>query len=239
MNRIPETLAQQDAPVALSQVSEVREGAILAARQGNYPQAIALFSHLIQYDASSATYYNNRGLIYFRSGQFDQAVADYNRAIQLNPRLASAYNNRANYYAAQGDLEAAIADYEEAIDLDPSNLRARINLAITFRDLGLHHLAVEGLDTALCLSNRVASLSSTDTHSVTVGHIYAERGRSYHLLGDWNYAIADYCRALKVLPQATSMNRTISQRLAKQVESWLGDLLNPAHQDSLCIPESE
>lgn len=189
----------------------LRQEARDKAQQGDYAAAIAIFTRLIDRNPADAASYNNRGLIYFQSGQMEKAIADYNTALQLDPLLDSAYNNRANYFASLGKLVEAIADYERAIDLNFGNIRARINQGITYRQLGLYELAVESFDFALVLGNQLA------------GHIYAERGRTYHLKGDWNLAIADYTRALSELPLSE-----LGLRLHLQVETWFNDLLQLA-----------
>jgi tetratricopeptide (TPR) repeat protein len=194
--------------------SELRRQAQAKAQQGDYAEAISVLSQLIDRHPHDAVNYNNRGLVYFQSNQLDRANADYNTAIQLNPQLASAYNNRANYHAACKCLEAAIADYDRAIDLNPSYVRAWINRAITLRDLGKYEQAVEDLDIAEVLGQ-------------LEGHVYAERGRTYHLWGDWNCAIADYRRALNHPPQNSHSNFELAERLRLQVETWLDQLLTP------------
>ncbi len=216
-------LSQSDQAVLL------RQEAIDKAQQGQVSEAIDLFTVLIHYNPRSASNYNNRGLLHFQAGQYTRALADYNLALQLNPKLGKTYNNRANCYAAFGDLEAAIADYETAIDLDPTDIRARLNQGITFRDLAMFDQAVECFDLALQCSQL---LNTTDTvvPAALEGHVYAERGRTYHLLGDWNCAIADYYRALAHLPLATSP-LDVSHRLRTQVASWMDDLLNPLQLD--------
>lgn len=204
-------------PFHQEQSAVLRQTALTEARQGNHAEAIALFSHLIEQNPSNANDYSNRGLVYFQSGQSEAALVDYNQAIALNPRLDNAYNNRANYYAAQGQFLEAILDYDIALDLNPTNVRAWINQAITFRDLEMYDRALESLELALCLGQLEE-------------HIYAERGRTYHLRGDWNCAVADYQRALAELPHANALQSgsTIlipSARLRFQVESWLHELL--------------
>ncbi|MEC4984941.1 MAG: tetratricopeptide repeat protein [Oscillatoria sp. PMC 1068.18] len=179
-------------------------------QQGKYAEAISVLSQLIARQPDNAAHYNNRGLLHFKNHQFMQALADYNQALELDPRLDSAYNNRANYYAAVGDLAAAIADYDQALDYNPANLRARINLAIAWRELGMYDLALESLDLALMLGQRYQ------------GRICSERGRTYHLRGDWNCAIADYRRALCLL-QMEQGSVLHSQR----VQNWLNELLEP------------
>ena len=193
----------------------LRSCAWAKAQQGEYPEAIALLSQLIARHPQEAIDYNNRGLVYFQGGQLSQAITDYNTALELDPQLASVYNNRANYYVACGNLVAALADYDRAIDLNPIYVRAWLNRGITLRDLKSYEQAIENFDTALLFGQ-------------LQGHIYAERGRTYHLWGDWNAGIADYYRALAELPAEPSDASSLpAARLRLQVEAWLNQLLQP------------
>ena len=200
----------------------LRQQALLRVQQGQDTEAIALFSQLIAGDATNASLYNNRGLLYFQQKQWSQALQDYNRALELNPELAKVYNNRANCHVALGNLEAAIADYEAAIDFDPTNIRAWINQGITYRDLGVYDQALENFELAVQV---LQMMQATDSEATLEGHLYAERGRTHHQLGDWNLAVADYHRALAALPAKDA--RSVSHRLRLQVECWLNTLLNP------------
>lgn len=194
--------------------SVLRHKALSEAQRGHVEEAIALFTAVIERNPQSANDYNNRGLAYYQAGQLERAIADYNTAILLNPSLDSAYNNRANYYAAQGQYLEALADYDVAIDLNPRNIRAWINQGITQRDLKRYDEALESFDLALCFNG-------------FEGHIYAERGRTYHLRGDWNCAVADYGRALDHLPDYTLQGYEAIARLRAQVHHWLEELLGP------------
>ena len=180
------------------------------ASQGNYAVAIALLNQLIALRPNSATDYNNRGLMYFRNNQITEALADLSQALEIDPKLDSAYNNRANCYAARGELVKAIADYDIALDLNPANLRAWINQGITFREMGMYDLAIENFDVALIIGNRLHE------------RIYAERGRSYHLRGDWNCAVADYQQALELLT-----NKPELAGYQYKVKTWFDSLLHP------------
>lgn len=194
--------------------SILRRKALSEAQVGNYEESIALFNAVIKRNPDSASDYNNRGLVFYKSGQIDLAIADYNKAIRLNPELDSAYNNRANYYAAQSQFLEALEDYTMALDLNPRNIRAWINQGITQRDLGFYDDALESFDLALCFNG-------------FEGHIYAERGRTYHLRGDWNCAVADYGRALDHLPDYTIQGYEAINRLRAQVHAWMDELLKP------------
>ncbi len=180
------------------------------AARGEYVDAIALLDRLIALCPDNATYYNNRGLIYFRNKQTIEAFCDLSIALEINPNLDSAYNNRANCHAAQGDLDSAIADYDLALDLNPANLRAWINQGIAFRELGMYDSALENFDITLIIGDSLQ------------GRIYQERGRTYHLRGDWNCAVSDYQTALSILAL-----RPDSIRTRQKIRGWLDGLLHP------------
>jgi tetratricopeptide (TPR) repeat protein len=192
-----------------------------AARRGDYAGAIASYTQLLRHNPTNAVDYNNRGLAYFHAKQFELALANYDTALALNPYLDSAYNNRANYYAAQGEFLEAILDYDIALDLNPGNVRAWINQGITFRDLQMYDRALENFESALKMEQ-------------WLGHIYAERGRTYHLRGDWNCAVADYQRAIAYLPALTPNPTNPSGRLRLQVEMWFDELLLPVFENTSC-----
>lgn len=191
----------------------LRQLALTSAQFGDYDKAIATFDRLLEVCPQSAVDYNNRGLVHFQAGYLDQALADYNQALELNPCLDSAYNNRANYYASKGNFLEAILDYDVALELNPDNVRALINQGITFRDLRMYNRALENFNVALKF------------HRLE-GHIYTERGRTHHLSGDWNWAIADYKHAIHLLstePQAASGHLA---RLQHQIGRWMDELLS-------------
>ena len=182
--------------------------------QGNYAVAIAIINELITQHPHSAAYYNNRGLMYLHNNQLTEALDDLTHALEIDPNLDQAYNNRANCYAAQGDFIAAISDYDISLELNPTNIRTWINQGITFRELGSYDLAIQNFDIALILSNSFRDI------------IYAERGRAYHLKGEWNCAVADYRCALDILS-----NHSELEEYKVKVNNWLDTLLHPVFPD--------
>ena len=121
----------------------------------------------------------------------------------------------------------ALYDYETALDLNPANTHARINQGITFRELEMYEHAIETFDLALQFDQMLSGAGTTGTITSIAGHIYAQRGRTSHLAGDWNYAVADYRRALLVLVPSSTVLLDVSQHLRLQVKHWLSDLLEP------------
>ena len=180
------------------------------ADRGDYRVAISLLDRLIALRPDSAANYNNRGLMHFHNNQIIEALCDLSLALEIDPHLDSAYNNRANCYAAQGELEDAISDYDLALDLNPTNLRAWINQGIAFRELKWYTASIENFDIAAILGDILQS------------RIYGERGRSYHLGGDWNCAVADYQKSLDLLIEESN-----SIGYFCKVQNWLSELLSP------------
>jgi tetratricopeptide (TPR) repeat protein len=104
----------------------------------------------------------------------------------------------------------ALIDYERAVDLNPFNCRARVNFALTLRNLGDFDAALNCLDEALLFYKLTAQ-------------IYAERGRTYHLRGDWNCAIADYRRAMATIDEAVASPQ--DEQLLKRIRRWMEELI--------------
>ena len=218
----PKMLAQADRDHLLRQQS------LFEAQRGNFTVAVAGLNILLDRYPESASDFNNRGLVHFQAGHWTEAIADYDRAIELDENLANAHNNRANYYAAKGDLFAAVADYQTAIEIDPSNVRAWINQGITFRELEMHIPALDNFEEALDL---VAQEGDEAQYIFLSAHVFAERGRTYHLFGDWNCALSDYYEAIAHLNHES---QTIAcPPLWWQIDTWLSELLQPQPEDSV------
>ena len=218
----PKMLAQADRDHLLRQQS------LFEAQRGNFTVAVAGLNILLDRYPESASDFNNRGLVHFQAGHWTEAIADYDRAIELDENLANAHNNRANYYAAKGDLFAAVADYQTAIEIDPSNVRAWINQGITFRELEMHIPALDNFEEALDL---VAQEGDEAQYIFLSAHIFAERGRTYHLFGDWNCALSDYYEAIAHINHES---QTIAYPpLWWQIDTWLSELLQPQPEDSV------
>lgn len=186
------------------------------ASQGEYAVAITLLDQLIALYPDNAADYNNRGLMYYRNNQIIEALCDLSQALEINPMLDSAYNNRANCHAAQGEFNEAIADYDLALDINPTNIRAWINQGIAFRELGMYDLAIENFDITLIIGDSLYE------------RIYAERGRTYHLQGDWNCAVTDYQKALEILANYPNLGN-----YRRKVINWLNRLLEPVFNHNI------
>ena len=189
----------------------LRKRAQLEASQKNYAAAISLFNRLTTYEPDNAENFANRGLMHYNLRQYQPALKDYNRAIALNPELGRAYSNRANLHASQRNWVDAIADYDQAIDINPLNIRARLNQAITLREMREYDEALDCLEIALFFRPNNPAL-------------YAERGRTYQLKGEWNKAMSDYATARRLIPPSALSELNELTQINSRVLRWMHNL---------------
>ena len=189
----------------------LRKRAQLEANHKNYAAAILLLNRLISYEPNNAENFANRGLMHYNLRQYPQALKDYNQAIMLDSELGRAYSNRANLHALQRNWGDAIADYDQAIDINPLNIRARLNQAITLREMREYREALDCLDIALFFRPNSPAL-------------YAERGRTYQLKGEWNKAMSDYSTARKLIPPSSLSQLNELTRINSRVLRWMHNL---------------
>ncbi|MBT9313757.1 tetratricopeptide repeat protein [Leptothoe kymatousa] len=192
--------------MTLATKKRLHQNVHIAIKAKNYGQGLRLLNYLIAQEPSNADYYSHRGLIYYHCHQWSQALGDYSQALRLNPSGDEIYSSRAKCNAIMGYWHAAISDYDCAINLNPCNLMARLEQGILLRNLKLYDDAITCFDLALFFGSLKA-------------HVYAERGRTYHLDGHWNCAIGDYERSLALLTQSPN------SALAAKLEVWMHELL--------------
>ncbi len=82
--------------------------------QGDYQEAIGLFTEILQLSPNEVEAYYNRGIAYTQINNYQAALADFNKALTLNQTLPELYVERAKVYLQLGDRSAAIADLRKA-----------------------------------------------------------------------------------------------------------------------------
>ncbi len=122
--------------------------AIRALRAGDYEQAIALMSRLIQAEPDAAEHYNFRATIHRMRGHPQPAVADYQRAIELEPESPSAFVGLAETYLQMQRYEDAARHAERARELSPRDWSTYFLLGQTAHRQGDWAGAVQALERA-------------------------------------------------------------------------------------------
>src|SRR6185295_12402674 len=90
---------------------------IVNSMMGNYPAALADYTHAIELDKTNANAYFNRGIIYYGENNYLMALNDFTSVIQVKPD-AEAYNRRANVKCRLKNFHGAFEDYSAALKID-------------------------------------------------------------------------------------------------------------------------
>jgi len=93
------------------------EHGILAAKQGNYPEALKQFSEAINVSRGYADAYYNRGLVELKLYKTEDAIDDFNMAVSISPGNIKYLNQAADAQFANGNMKGAIRDYNVLLNL--------------------------------------------------------------------------------------------------------------------------
>jgi tetratricopeptide (TPR) repeat protein len=85
--------------------------------QGQFDEAIAAYTKVIELDPESVIAYSNRGEAYYSIGEYDKAMADYTKAIEMDSEFWLAYYHRGLAYESKGEYDKAASDYEKVIEI--------------------------------------------------------------------------------------------------------------------------
>lgn len=143
---------------------------ILAAREGNYDQAIQDFQHALQIDPEHTIALQNLGSAYRQKKDWAQAKSTLERALALNPEDAEANYSLGMVYAQQNDMEHAYDYLQKAIAARPAYPEALNNLGILYLRTRRPAEAIQSFEQSI----RVAP--SYDQAYLNLARVYAIEG---------------------------------------------------------------
>lgn len=112
---------------AIQSMTDLKQKAFAASQTGQFEQAEAYWSQLIDYFPEEAALWSNRGNVEVSQNKLLEALADYNQAIALAPDQPDPYLNRGAALEGLGRWAEAIADYTQVLSLNPSDAAAYNN----------------------------------------------------------------------------------------------------------------
>lgn len=102
----------------------------LYAQQENYPQSIRCYENALKADSTSATLYNELGMMHFNMENYHNATIAFEQAAQLSRTGdADLYLNLGMAYLKQANYFDAIRHFRTALDLRPKDIQVMLNLA--------------------------------------------------------------------------------------------------------------
>lgn len=110
--------------------------ALCFEEEGMYPQAIASYEKVLQYDMANSRAWSNVGIRYSEMGRENDAFQAYSSAILYDSNNPYAYCNMAAYYVRKGEAELALANALRALELNPKVYAAMSNASVAYKMLG-------------------------------------------------------------------------------------------------------
>lgn len=102
----------------MDQADEKRSLAMAAFSEGNFDEALKLFTEAVKINPHSALLYAKRASIYIKQKKPNKAIHDCTKAIQLNPDSAQPYKWRGRAHQLLGNWEQSYHDLTMACKLD-------------------------------------------------------------------------------------------------------------------------
>lgn len=144
-----------------------------------YTQAISI--------TPTAISYSNLGGIYLAKKDYDSALEKFNKQVELSPNSAMSYISRGQGYYFKKDYKNAISDYNKALNLDYEAYRAYQGLGEVYFDMRDFGRAIQNYTIATdCQSSNESDFS------------YYGRGLVYNAQKKYDYAIADFNKAISI-----------------------------------------
>lgn len=128
------TSPQRNGPeLVVTDVAELfARGITLEESPATQDEAIAVYSKVLEMDATHAAAHINLGTLHYNRQEYSLAERHYRSAIQIDPRYALAYFDLGNVLDETGRVQEAIATYRTAIQLAPTYADAHYNLALAY-----------------------------------------------------------------------------------------------------------
>lgn len=167
-----------------------------ALNDGDYKEAIRLYTEAIDKYPKLQDAYNNRGVAYYKSGDSYSAIQDYTKLImEMNALHWNARNNRVDAYASIGKYEEAIKELNYVQTYFPDSA------AIDFKK-GLVNFDAKEYRSAIVSFNYAYKKDSSDVEALV------NAANSYFYYSDFDRAYAKLDDAMELDPNEPNIYNT-------------------------------
>lgn len=188
---------------------------------GDYEQAIGIYSRLLKQDPTNAAIQNNLALCYARIGDYSRSLAMQEQALSLNPHSPELLTNIATTYFRQGNYGKALQLNERATELlrttsgekSAAYAAALVNEAASLAMMGREDEALELNKQALQIQN------------VALGENHITTATTLNNIADCFYRKLDYADALQYLQSAAQLRKNV---LGEQHPDYINTINNMA-----------
>ena len=159
----------------------------IAAKSGNAPSAIELFTRALEARPDFAKAHSNLGALLLGRGEAEAAVDHFEKANASEPDFAPAYTNLGTALMKSGRFADAATAFERAVQLEPDNALGYNNLGAVLLRQGREDEAIARFKKAIKLEPDLAMAHNN------LGNALKEQGRLEE-------AVAIYRKALLIKP---------------------------------------
>ena len=164
---------------------------------GDYDKAKEYYSKVIELDPRGKFFFDvgsnkiesaaiRRGWRHHRWAEYKQAIESFNLALKKNPKSTEAYIGLAVVWENKGDYNKAIEYFSKAIELEPKS--------------GYFWLRGEACSEKRDFARGIEDYTSAINRDPGFAAAYTDRGSCYISLGKYETALADYQKALELIP---------------------------------------
>lgn len=172
--------AVKDAKIAVSLKPDFLQGYVSLGNHllniGQRQAAVDNYTLAISIIGENDVLLNNRATAYFMMEDMDKGISDIKRAIELNPKSFNGYYNLCQAYIVKNSLQKAIEACSAALDIKPGDDKTFLPQKSYFANL------------------------SFASEAMRYDSIYYLRGAAYYNMGDKEYAVKDFNKAIEINP---------------------------------------
>lgn len=120
--------------------TDQKDEADVLMKDGNYQEAIRLYTNRLATDPKNLRMLYNRGRAYEELGKMDEARADFESVLDIDEENLSATMSMGNYFYNQQDYKRSVYYFDKAISID-----GRVSKAYLLKARALHQQGVFGV----------------------------------------------------------------------------------------------
>ena len=158
--------------------SDLFNKGVASLKQGDFQEAIDVFSRLIDQDPLNPDVYRNRGVAYMKVNNYDAAISDFESALKIRPDIKGIYSNLGVAWYYKKEYARAISYYDREIQFKTDNHYAYFNRALCRAAQGSTEQALDDVNEsirlypehypAVCLKADILAAMGRETAAITV-----------------------------------------------------------------------
>lgn len=131
---------------------------------GEYKEAAALYSKVINTDPENVNAFLRRGFCNSVLKQYEASIKDFSYVIEKHPKHPFAYLSRGSAYNKTEQFKTALIDFDMVLNMDPKNQEAYNNRGWAKNGLGLFKEACADWKTSRKMGNEEAKIILKNNH---------------------------------------------------------------------------